>query len=169
MTSLKRIKFLNCIDFRLLIMFNNSENNILTDNQPKNNQVTGNIGLFYSCFLLSKLGWNVMPTSRNAAGIDLIIYSQDSTKKLALQIKTVSKSVPIPLGNNIDKLIGDFLIIVSNANKENPDIYIFAISDVKLSYHSSINKDGKNSYWFQPTAYRKPELLNNWDLIGKGY
>lgn len=137
--------------------------------QIKNNQVTGNIGLFYTCFQLSKLGWNVMPTSRNAAGIDLIIYSQDSIRKIALQIKTVSKSVPIPLGNNINKLIGDYLVIVSKADLEIPDVYIYTIPEIKLSCHTGTNKDGKNSYWFQPTSYRKSELLNNWDKIGKGY
>ena len=33
-------------------------------------QIGGNIGLYYACFKLPKLGWNVMPTSRNARGID---------------------------------------------------------------------------------------------------
>ncbi len=30
------------------------------------NQVVGNVGLFYVCYKLSRLGWNVMPTARNA-------------------------------------------------------------------------------------------------------
>lgn len=34
-------------------------------------QITGNIGLFYACYELSRKGWNVMPTSRNARGIDI--------------------------------------------------------------------------------------------------
>ena len=34
-------------------------------------QITGNIGLYYTCYQLSRLGWNVMPTSRNARGIDI--------------------------------------------------------------------------------------------------
>jgi len=40
-------------------------------------QITGNIGLYYTCYRLSRLGWNVMPTSRNARGIDIIAYSTD--------------------------------------------------------------------------------------------
>jgi hypothetical protein len=34
-----------------------------------NNQVVGNVGLFYVCYRLSRLGWNVMPTARNARGV----------------------------------------------------------------------------------------------------
>jgi hypothetical protein len=46
-----------------------------------NNQVVGNIGLHYVCFRLAKVGWNVMPTARNARGIDILIYSQDARRK----------------------------------------------------------------------------------------
>ena len=28
--------------------------------------------MYYACYHLSKLGWNVMPTARNAKGIDII-------------------------------------------------------------------------------------------------
>ena len=35
-----------------------------------NPQVVGNVGLYYVCYKLSLQGWNVMPTARNARGID---------------------------------------------------------------------------------------------------
>ncbi|ABM23214.1 hypothetical protein Sputw3181_0363 [Shewanella sp. W3-18-1] len=38
-------------------------------------QVTGNIGMYYACYKLSCMGWNVMPTARNARGIDIIRHS----------------------------------------------------------------------------------------------
>jgi hypothetical protein len=37
-------------------------------------QIVGNIGLYYVSYRLSQLGWNVMPTARNAKGIDLVAY-----------------------------------------------------------------------------------------------
>lgn len=30
-------------------------------------QVTGNVGMYYACYKLSCMGWNVMPTARNAS------------------------------------------------------------------------------------------------------
>ena len=41
-------------------------------------QVTGNIGLYYVCYRLSRRGWNVMPTARNARGIDMIAYNKNA-------------------------------------------------------------------------------------------
>lgn len=38
----------------------------------KNRQITGNVGLFHICYTLSRRGWNVLPTSRNAKGIDIL-------------------------------------------------------------------------------------------------
>lgn len=35
-------------------------------------QIVGNVGMYYVCFKLSELGLNVMPTARNARGIDIV-------------------------------------------------------------------------------------------------
>ena len=35
-------------------------------------QYVGNIGMYFAAYRLSLMGWNVMPTSRNARGIDLL-------------------------------------------------------------------------------------------------
>ena len=43
----------------------------------KDNQITGNVGLYYVCYRLSIMGWNAMPTARNARGIDIIAYNKD--------------------------------------------------------------------------------------------
>lgn len=38
-------------------------------------QVVGNASVYDVGHLLSLLGWNVLPTARNAAGVDLLVYS----------------------------------------------------------------------------------------------
>jgi len=43
-------------------------------------QITGNVGLYYCCYRLSLLGWNVMLTARNARGVDIIAYNKDATR-----------------------------------------------------------------------------------------
>ena len=45
-------------------------------------QIVGNIGMFYACYRLSRLGWNVMPTARNARGVDIIAYPR--TRRISL-------------------------------------------------------------------------------------
>ena len=36
------------------------------------NQSTGSIGLYYCCYRLAQLGWNVLPTFRNGHGLEII-------------------------------------------------------------------------------------------------
>lgn len=79
----------------------------------RNPQLTGNVGLYYCCYRLSLLGWNVMPTARNARGVDIIAYSQDATKIRTIQVKSLSKRNPVPLGPTKDKIMGDFWVIVN--------------------------------------------------------
>lgn len=59
-------------------------------------QVVGNAGLHYVCYHLSLLGWNVMPTARNARGIDVVAYDRTGSKFIGVQVKALSKRDPVP-------------------------------------------------------------------------
>ena len=65
-----------------------------------NQQIVGNVGMYLCAYRLSRLGWIVMPTSRNARGIDLVCYSGDGSKFLGVQVKSLSKRNPVPLERN---------------------------------------------------------------------
>ena len=61
-------------------------------------QVVGNIGMYFAAYRLSLMGWNVMPTSRNARGIDLLAYSTGADRYLGIQVKALSKlKPPVPV------------------------------------------------------------------------
>lgn len=130
-------------------------------------QVTGNIGLYYVCYHLSRLGWNVMPTARNARGIDVIAYDRTGTEFIGVQVKALTKRPPVPLGNSLDKIMGDFWIIVNNIEKE-PRTYILLPEEVKKLAHRG-EKDGRVSYWLEPKSYCVDEYLEAWDRIGRGH
>jgi hypothetical protein len=68
-------------------------------------QVICNVGLYHACYKLSLLGWNVMPTARNARGVDIIAYSSDASRFIGIQVKTLSKRNPVPLGPLLDKCV----------------------------------------------------------------
>ena len=46
------------------------------------NHVVGNVGLYFAAYRLSQMGWNVMPTSRNARGIGLLAYDAPAGRYL---------------------------------------------------------------------------------------
>ena len=84
------------------------------DTQKKDNQTTGNIGLYYVCYQLSRRGWNVMPTARNATGIDIVAYEGSGKGFIGIQVKTLSKRDPVPLSTSLEKITGDYWVIVTN-------------------------------------------------------
>lgn len=102
-------------------------------------QLTGNVGLYYCCYRLSLMGWNVMPTARNARGVDIIAYSRDASRFVGVQVKALSKRNPVPLGTSLDKVMGDFWIIVNKVATA-PSAYIMLPSEVTERAHCHFQK-----------------------------
>jgi hypothetical protein len=132
-------------------------------------QVTGNIGMYYAAYRLSRMGWNVMPTSRNARGIDLLIYDAAAHEYKGIQVKALSKlKPPVPLGKSIDILMGDWWIIVTKAATDSPECFIMRPDEVKDRAHRGV-KDGRVSFWLQPNKYHTDEFRGKWDRIGPAH
>lgn len=134
---------------------------------PLEKQVVGNVGLFYICYRLSRLGWNCMPTMRNARGIDVLIYSQDNSRKFSIQVKTLSKLVPVPLGKHMNNLFADFFVVCSKVALENPECFVLIPSEVRNLAQRG-EKEGRISYWLQPKEYAVDSFREAWKRIGDG-
>lgn len=132
-----------------------------------NPQLTGNVGLYYCCYRLSLLGWNVMPTARNARGVDIIAYSADASRFVGVQVKALSKRSPVPLGTSLDKIMGDFWVIVNRIVSRSPSAFILLPSEVRERAHRG-EKDGRVSYWLQRGDYERDPFREAWERIGHG-
>ena len=106
-----------------------------------------------------------MPTARNARGVDIIAYNFNCTKMVGIQVKSLSKRNPVPLGNSLDKIMADFWIIVNNLSTDTPSTYVLTPKEVKKSAHRG-EKDGRISYWLQPKEYAKEIYKDSWNRIG---
>ena len=136
------------------------------DTVKSDNQITGNVGLYFVCYKLSKLGWNVLPTSRNTKGIDLLIhkFNGDININKTIQIKTLSKRNPVPLGKNLDGLFADWFIICQGISMNEPKCFILSKNEIIDLKHTG--KKGKEiSYWLQPNKYDKKEFEEKWERI----
>ncbi|MBP5351661.1 MAG: hypothetical protein J6Y56_06840 [Fibrobacterales bacterium] len=122
-------------------------------------QIVGNVGMYYVCFKLSELGWNVMPTARNAKGIDIVAYKPDGKGFLGVQVKSLSKRNPIPLGTNLDKVMGDVWCVVVRQKDDSLVTYLLSPKQIRDGAH----EDGKGSWWVEPKKYELPECRENWD------
>jgi hypothetical protein len=140
----------------------------MKDKQNSNgasSQLTGNIGLYYACYRLSLLGWNAMPTSRNARGIDILAYNADCSRTISIQVKSLSGRDPVPLGKSLDRMMGEFWIIVTKVKIE-PVTFIMKPDEIHKLAHRGENDEGKVSYWLQPRAYDSDNFREKWERIG---
>ena len=78
-----------------------------------------------------------------------------------------TKRNPVPLGGSLDKIMGDYWVIVNNVAKE-PNVFVLKPDEVR-SLAKRNEKDGRVSYWLQPTDYDAPEFKEAWHRIGNSH
>ncbi|TBF89210.1 hypothetical protein [Rhizobium leguminosarum] len=131
----------------------------------KSSQVTGNAASHYAAWQLSRRGWNVMLTSRNAKGSDLFCANDNETIFFGVQSKGLTKRDPVGLGTNLANLRSDWWIITIRAKTAAPVCFIMTLDEVKeLCHHSDPAKSrtGATSIWLQPSAYDRPQFKEAW-------
>ena len=124
-------------------------------------QIVGNIGLYYACYQLSMLGWNVMPTARNARGIDIVCFSMDGTRMRTVQVKSLSKRTAVPLGQDLAKVMGDFWIVVNSLETDQPQAFVLLPHEVR----AMAAQDGKGAYWLERKKYDADEFAEKWSRV----
>jgi hypothetical protein len=129
-------------------------------------QVVGNAGLYLVCYELTKRGWNVLPTSRNAKGVDIVIYNQDASEKHTVQVKALSRRSAAGMGTSDQPLIADFLIVCTNVLQDDPRVFVLPGTEAARLVQAS-GTGSKFSCWLEPAAYEPFE--DAWDLIGSCY
>ncbi len=136
-------------------------------------QVVGNVGMYYVCYKLSLMGWNVMPTARNAKGIDIVAYDESGKRFVGIQVKSLSKQTAVPLGTSLEKIMGDYWVIVMNAVVEGGQ-NVFVMTPEEVKEHASRDEGGNRHYWLEKRMFNKshpefaPEFAENWDKLGRG-
>jgi hypothetical protein len=128
-------------------------------------QLTGNAGLYHVARELSRRGWHVMPTVRNARGADLYAATDDEMRVLPIQSKALAKRAPVPLGKTLETLRSFWWIITINANTAAPTCYVMTLAEVKAAAHRG-EKEGRISFWLQPKAYAIPIYEETWHRLG---
>lgn len=125
-------------------------------------QITGNSGLNYAAWQLSRRGWHVMPTVRNARGSDLIATNAEETVFFGIQSKALNKRNAVPLGMSLDSLRSEWWIITIHANADSPICYILKLEEVKQC--ASQDKNG-GAYWLEPRAYDQDVFREAWGRL----
>lgn len=105
-----------------------------------------------------------MPPARNARGVDILYYNKDCSEVVSIQVKALSKRHPVPLGTSLEKIMGDYWVIINNEGAD-PNAFILTPDEVKNLAHRG-EKEGRISYWLQPPSYDQKQFREAWDRIG---
>ena len=104
-----------------------------------------------------------MPTARNVRGVDVIAYDKNATRYISVQVKTLSKRTPVPLGTSINAIMGDYWVVINRAVTD-PNAFVLLPSEVKDRAHRG-EKDGRISFWLQPKDYEIDEFRSAWHRL----
>jgi hypothetical protein len=91
-------------------------------------QVVHNMGVYHVCHRLWRLGWDV--DLRKGEGIDISACKRNSSCKITVQVKSLSKPNPAPLGKDLANLAADF-VVVCRLDEDSPKCYILTTEEVK--------------------------------------
>jgi len=130
-------------------------------------QMTGMLGVYLVAAELSKRGFIVSPTSRSAAGADLLVTDQACRKAWSVQVKTNSDRPNFWLvGAHAKKLMSDshMYVFVNNARGEKPEYLVARSSYVanKVVYQ----KASKGSEWYSFLTADRPTEGEGWEMFG---
>ncbi len=128
----------------------------------RNKQVTGNVGMYFVCYHLSRLGLNVLPTSRNAKGADIIAYTENQKHFYTIQVKAMTKLANIKLGSSLDSIECDWWIVVVDVYQD-PIAYVVTKQEVIASA-----RPYTDGHWAQGKTLATPKALNAWGRILEG-
>jgi hypothetical protein len=145
----------------------------LNDPKPFSKQITGNVGLYFACYRLSQYGWNALPTSRNARGIDIVAYKLGSPGpeggkgdcdvcKL-FQVKTVTKGNAVSLGLSVENIGGDFWIIVVLDPPKDPICFVMLREEIRERVTQ--DKGGKQACWLSHKDFFDDRFREQWGRI----
>ncbi|WP_242560019.1 MULTISPECIES: hypothetical protein [Pandoraea] len=127
------------------------------------NSMTGNAGLHYVTWQLSRRGWHAMPTIRNARGSDLIVTDAEETRFFGVQSKALSKRHAVPLGKSLDKLRSPWWIVTIHANSDRPECFVMTVDEVRALSTQDANG---GAFWLSAKAYDRDEFREGWHRLG---
>lgn len=141
-------------------------------------QITGNIGLYHVARELSLVGWNVMPTVRNARGADLYAASEDERIIRPIQVKAHSSAPQDTLlGLSPERLVTPWWVLVVYARTPQISCYVFSLEDIQTGMTQdpgtrSGKPENERNFWFHRKfytpggQYENRDARNAWHRLG---
>jgi hypothetical protein len=130
-------------------------------------QMTGMLGVYLVAAELSRLGFIVSPTSRSAAGADLLVTDQRCQKAWSVQVKTNKnwgKDWLVGVQGERIKSDSHMYVFVNVGNGDRAEFTVVPSKHVAKNVYLQTSPKGNKFYWFS----KSNRLVNGegWELFG---
>jgi glycosyltransferase involved in cell wall biosynthesis len=145
--------------------------------QKQSNALIGAAGVHFVVSELSRRGLIALPTTRNTAGIDVVVVNTNGTGHANLQVKTSGRKVRFwPIGKRYKELRGkrNYYVFVRYLKKENQfEVFLESAAEVTKQVQPRERKKAKKGTlgigpcWHLPEEESERQLLRrNWLTFG---
>jgi hypothetical protein len=133
-------------------------------------EMTGMLGVYLVAAELSKQGFIVSPTSRSAAGADLLVTDQACKKAWSVQVKTNSVRANYWLvGASAKKISSEshMYVFVNNARGDKPEFLVAQSAHVaeKTLYEKAVKSSMGSEFWSFMERDRQTKG-EGWEMFG---
>jgi len=133
-----------------------------------NGQMTGMRGVYLVAAELSRSGFIVSPTSRNARGADLLVTDQACQKAWSVQVKTNGKAAGFWLvGEHAPKLKSEsHLYVFVNLMKGDGRPEYLVVPSEQVAAKTRVDQRATGSVWYGFHRKDWPHDGEGWELFG---
>ena len=136
---------------------------------PSKGQMTGMRGVYLVAAELSRLGFIVSPTSRSAAGADLLVTNQSCSRAFSVQVKTNASSFSFWLvGKNALSLKARshiYVLLNLRQKRGEAEHEFFVVPSVTLAT-LTVEYPRKHSTWYAVKRTGILQYRDRWDVFG---
>ncbi len=137
------------------------------------NQITGMLGVYLTAAELTNRGFIVSPTSRSAAGADLLVTDQRCQRAFSVQVKTQRQAANFWLVGKKAREIkspSHVYVFINLRGDDRPDYLVVPSEVVAEKMYESKAKTGNLFYCFDRSVGKQFIVGNGWsDKRGEGW
>jgi len=128
-------------------------------------------GVFLVAAELSRLGYSVALTARNAAGADLMVFSEGTAKAHSIEVKTNSKRANFWLvGERALKVSSrsHFYVLVNiSSQKDRGELFEFYVVPSGVVARKTVVQKRETSTWYSFSLKHAEPYRDKWSQLGR--
>jgi len=127
-------------------------------------------GVYLVAAEVSRLGYCVAPTARNAAGADLLVFATNSAQARSIDVKTNSRRVNFWLVGKSARSTSSrthfYVFLNISSTKDGGEVFEYYVVPSKIVARKTVVERGKKSTFYSFELRNARPYRDRWSLLG---